>query len=201
LNALFKNAKLVNPLTTKLAAANAHQRLAQQAKNSFIFIKTQMINLRLQTADVSAPIKNSLATSTLIPSNANANAHLTTAHQDITSTQNIASVLAKTPPPALLDYFGTLLLVAVNVIQQLLKIFAIQISTLTLKVVFVFAHLPKMVAKLVQSGMTMSALASAAQWSAPTTSTGTTSTVSANANPSPVKKISTGTIARASVNV
>lgn len=78
---------------------------------------------------------------------------------------------------------------------------AIQIPTLTLKVVFVFAHLHKMVAMPAKSGTTMSALACAAQWSAPTTSTGTTSTVSANANPSPVKRISTGIVTRASVNV
>lgn len=79
-----------------------------------------MIHLTLQPADVSAPTKNALATSTSTPSNANVNAHLTTAPQAITSIPNIASVPAKTPPPALLDYFGTLPLVAVSAIQQLL---------------------------------------------------------------------------------
>ena len=50
-----------------------------------------------------------------------------------------------------------------------------------------------LVATLVTSGTTMSAIASAAQWSAQTTSTGTTSTANVNANQLLALMNSTGT--------
>ena len=126
-------------LTSKLAAANANQKHAEQAKNFSICMKTLLIPQRLPAATVSVPTENALAISILTLLTAIANAHLTTVQKVITSILIIASVSAKRPPHAVQVYFGALLLVVVSATQQLQKMLALPWMVKT------FISIPKVV--------------------------------------------------------
>jgi hypothetical protein len=196
-NALLRLAKMDSLSTTKFADVSASHWLAQLAKSSSDSMKMRRIPLRSPSADVSALTKTALATSILTLLTANASANPTNAQQHITLTPNIASVSAKTPATAMPTSTGVLQAAAVNAIQLMLSILVPQTVInnfiLMLKLAHAFAVLPQLVATLVTSGTTMSAIASAAQWSAQTTSTGTTSTVNVNANQLLALMNSTGT--------